>query len=127
MVKRIAVFWVLTIFVVSAGTMGQPTYLHPITSPCFNPMRNLGSGFPLGTDFLVFHPICMMAKELADADRLLKVGKRLAHDDLRAFSYEPSLQARLQRLLAALNKFSERVEQMKHQATQACPPWYLRW
>ncbi len=97
------------------------------TDPCFDPMRSVCSCSPVPQDFLVFHPICKMAKELGDADRLLKIGERLAHDALRAFRYEPSLQDRLQRLSAALDKFSERVEQMKRQATQACPPWYLRW
>lgn len=68
-----------------------------------------------------------MAEELVHANQLLQTGKRLAHDALRIFSsYEPSMRASLHRLLAALQKFSEQVDQMKRHAMRVCPRWYLQ-
>lgn len=123
MVKRVIGLWVIILLAMPAVAIGKPQ------SPCSCPV--IGSApFRFNIELEAhpsLHPICEMAEELADADRLLKIGKRLAHDALRAFPYEPSLQASLQRLIAALNKFSERVERVKRHATQVCPPWHLWW
>lgn len=123
MVKRVIGLWVIILLAMPAVAMGKPQ------GPCSCPLMGTAP-FRFNIELEAppsLHPICMMAQELADADRLLKVGKRLAHDALRAFPYEPSLQASLQRLVEALNTFSERIEQMKRQAAQACLRWYLRW
>lgn len=120
MVKKLVALWAITILTVIAVAMGQPQ------SPCScSMMREDPFGFNVRIESL--HPTCMIAKELADLESLLQVGKRLAHDALSTFTYEPSVQTSLQNLLAALNKFSERVKQLKRQATRACPPWYLQW
>lgn len=127
MVKRLVWTWVIIFLTLTAVTTGQPTNaLHPINSPCFNLALSLCSCPPLGTDFVVFHPICKIAEELVHADRLLKTGKRLAQDALRIFSYEPSLRDSLHRLVAALNKFSKQVDQLKRHATRVCPTLYIR-
>lgn len=121
MVKRVIGLWVIILLAMPAVAIGKPLCSCPVMGTA--PFRfNIELEAPPS-----LHSICKMAKELADADRLLKAGKRLAHDALRAFPYEPSLQASLQRLVVALNKFSERIEQLKRHATQVCPPRHLWW
>lgn len=123
MVKRVIGLWVIILLALSTVAIGKPQ------SPCSCPvMRTAPLRFNIELEAPPsLHPSCMMAQELVQVENLLKVGKRLAHDALRIWSYDPSMQASLQRLVAALNKFSERVEQMKRHVTQVCPPWHLWW
>lgn len=119
MVKKIVAFWLITLFAVVVVAIGQPQ-----SSCSCSMMREDPFGFNMRIESL--HLTCMIAKELADLESLLQVGKRLAHNALRTFTYEPSVQTSVKRLITSLNKFSERIEQLKRQAAKACPPWYLR-
>lgn len=96
----------IVLLALPVATIGELQSLCPCSEVDF-------SQFGIGTKPI--RPICMMAEELADADRLLKTGKHLAQDALRIWSYNPSMQTSLRQLVAALNKFSaSRTDKAPH-------------
>jgi len=132
MARKILWIGMTTLFILSPVALGQ-THWEPYDFPwqsgpglgscsdlrrslCFWPMPS----FP----FLFDMRICELARALRGTEDLLKAGEQLTKDALETFTYD-SLRDSLHRLLAALDKFSKRIEQLKRQAALVCPRWYL--
>ncbi len=133
MARKILWVGMTTLFILSPIVLGQ-TLWGPYDSPwhsrpgsgacsdlprslCFCPMPS----FP----FLFDMRICELARALRGTEDLLKAGEHLAKDALETFTHDPSLRDSLHRLLASLDKFSKRLEQLKRRAALACPRGYL--